>query len=162
MAKEVSTTNLFANRKGGESKGEGERESEVETMQTMFQEFNYDRKAPGMDQLRRHFELPSNCERIKKVKCYLGYSAGMMHITTTHLCFLGSSKKMYANEEVKELAKAKRFKLTPGKGHSIIIRKASADDASKLDSTQFNGFVSRDEVLALMGEQCKNAQTVEK
>lgn len=167
MAKEVSTSNLFANRKG-EAKGgsETERESEVETMQTMFQEFNYDRKAPGMDQLRRHFELPSNCERIKKVKCYLGYSAGMMHITTTHLCFLGSSKKMFANEEVKELAKAKRFKLTPGKGHSIVIRKPSGDGASgskaDLESTQFNGFVSRDEVLALMAEQCKNAQVVEK
>merc|ERR1719359_2127180 len=106
-----------------------------------------------MSKLRKYFELPAEAERIKKYKCVLGGSPGHLHITTSHLCFLGGSgnKVQIANASVTEIAKAKKWKFSPGKGHSILI---STSDG---EVRKFNGFPSRDEAYGLIGEYAKAA-----
>uniref|UniRef100_A0A6S9XZE7 Protein kinase domain-containing protein n=1 Tax=Chrysotila carterae TaxID=13221 RepID=A0A6S9XZE7_CHRCT len=161
---EVSTRNLFegmaknSERDGIDNEPEaGGRSSEVtvdkQDMHSMFVDFNLDRKASGMEQLRRVFDLPETSVRLKKFKCALGSQPGQLHVTTNHLCFLGGlgGKKLTVPlDKVKTISKAKRFKFSPGAGHSI---KVVVDDTTHM----FNGFMQREEAFALMVDLAKKA-----
>ena len=50
---------------------------------------------------------------------------------------------------LKEVKKAKRFKMTPGKGHSIHLVDATGA------TSEFHGFASRDECYKLLSDQCQ-------
>jgi len=149
MSQQVSTRNLFQQQQ--EKEKETEEVGGDEDLRSRIADYNNERKTDDMSKLRRYFDLPEATEKIKKFKCYSGYTSGFLHITTTHLCWMGGSKKLcIPNGEVTELKKAKRFKLTPGKGHSIVIITAAKSD-------QLNGFQLRDEAYNAIGDVCKGA-----
>jgi len=159
---QVSTKNLFEGMpktKAADDKTDaadrGSETVEEQDMHSMFVDFNLDRKASGMDQLRRAFELPSETLRLKRYKCSLGNQPGQLHVTTTHLCYLGGlggNKKLNIPlKSISAVTKAKRFKFSPGAGHSIKI------GLSEGNTHMFNGFTQREEAYNLICEVCKKA-----
>merc|ERR1711871_579051 len=129
-------------------------ESDVDqTMHQLFIDFNIDRKAPGIAQLVKLFpgQVEETEEKLKNFKCALGNSPGKLHLTTAHICFVGGvlgKKFCYKLTDIKEIAKAKRFKISPGEGHSLHLVIGE-------DKIELNGFASRDECFAILSEACK-------
>ena len=76
---------------------------------------------------------------------------GAFYVTSYHLCFIGGLGKKLAVpfSELAKCAKAKRFKLSPGKGHAIHL--------TTKDGTvyQLNAFTDREEVFAAIAAQAK-------
>ena len=74
-----------------------------------------------------------------------------MYVTSYHVCFIGGLGKKLAIPltDLKKVAKAKRFKLSPGKGHALHL--------TLVDGTvhQFNAFLDRDECYAALQQQAK-------
>jgi serine/threonine protein kinase len=158
MADQVSSKNLFEGasaapkaEEAGAAGGEGT-EGGVDTMQQMFTDFNIDRKVgAGMENLRKTFDLPADAVRLRKSRCALVSQLGSLYVTSYHICFIGGLGKKLSVPftDLKKVAKAKRFKLSPGKGHAIHL--TTADGAVH----QFNAFTDREEVFTAIREQAK-------
>jgi calcium/calmodulin-dependent protein kinase I len=154
-ADQVSSKNLFEGKaeaeKGAEATQE-ETDGGVDTMQQMFTDFNIDRKVgAGMENLRKTFDLPADSVRLRKSRCALVSQLGSLYVTSYHICFIGGlgKKLVIPLTDLDKVAKAKRFKLSPGKGHALHM-------TDKAGTThQFNAFTDRDEVIASIREQCK-------
>jgi len=120
------------------------------TMQQIFREYNLDRKVSGQEQLMRVFKLPADSKIVEKYQCGLENKPGRLYLTSYHLCFIAMSGHKYAVplSDVKQLIKAKRFRFSPGHGHSI--------HAVTLDGKtwQFTGIIHRDEALMTILKQC--------
>ncbi|KAL3914792.1 MAG: hypothetical protein SGPRY_007495 [Prymnesium sp.] len=88
------------------------------------------------EKLMEKFALKKDTAKLGKFKCSLGNQPGHFYVTTHDICFLGSlGKKLKIDlQTTKEVKKAKRFKMTPGKGHSIHVIDASGAN------NEFNGF----------------------
>jgi calcium/calmodulin-dependent protein kinase I len=158
MADQVSSKNLFegasAAPKAEEAGAAGGEDTEggVDTMQQMFTDFNIDRKVgAGMENLRKTFDLPADAVRLRKSRCALVSQLGSLYVTSYHICFIGGLGKKLSVPftDLKKVAKAKRFKLSPGKGHAIHL--TTADGAVH----QFNAFTDREEVFTAIREQAK-------
>ena len=79
-----------------------------------------------------------------------------MHVTKTHLCFLGflgshgnfhGKKSATPLGSIQELHPAKRFALTPGNGHSLHVKTAT-------QTLHFHGISERDHCLSLIESVC--------
>jgi len=115
--------------------------SELNGLRETLMHFNLDRKlAP--DKLIKSFDLPEGSERLGKFTCSLGNAIGQLHVTTYHLCFLGAlgKKLLVPLADVSSIVKAKRFKLTPGVGHSLHVIARNA-------THELNGFSEREKAL---------------
>jgi len=152
-ASQGSQRNLFA--LGAKPKAEEESEEDqgdagMGDMQKAFVDFNIDRKAQVPAQLMRAFNIPSDSAKLGKWKCALGSQLGNFYLTTYHVCFIGVAGKKEAIDlkAVESVNKAKRFKLSPGSGHSLHIK-------TKEKTYEFNGFGQRDACHAAVLEQCK-------
>jgi len=149
VAKSAATQNLFAKKtKEGQP---SEVEDDTSDLQQAFVDFNLDRKASVPEKLLNKFALPEDSAKLGKYKCYLGNQPGHFYVMTYDACFLGSlGKKIKVPlKDAKEVKKAKRFKMTPGKGHSIHI----TDPAGQL--YELNGFGQRDECYKTLADQCQ-------
>jgi calcium/calmodulin-dependent protein kinase I len=153
MTDQVSSKNLFEG--GAQPAAEAaseETEGGVDTMQQMFTDFNIDRKVGvGMENLRKTFDLPADSVKLKKSRCAYVSQLGSLYVTSYHVCFIGGlgKKVVIPLTDVKKVAKAKRFKISPGKGHALHITDAQGT------VHQFNAFTDRDDVLAILSQQCK-------
>jgi len=154
----VSTNNLFANvAPPGAAASEAEtEESELATAQGLREtlaNFQIDRKTLP-EKLIKIFDLPDGSERLGKFGCSLTNTPGQLHVTTEHLCFMGAlgKKQLLVLAEVTKITKAKRFKLTPGQGHSLHIETTASGFAS---TSEFNGFTEREKCLQVIIDACK-------
>ena len=163
MNEQVNSKNLF---EPGGTEGQGgvtQREQqasaeagggggEADGMHQMFVDFNIDRKVgAGMESLRKTFNLPADALRLRKSKCALVSQLGSMYVTSYHVCFIGGLGKKLAIPfaDLKKVAKAKRFRLSPGKGHALHLTVAGGN------TYQFNAFLDRDETYAALMAQAK-------
>lgn len=148
----ASTKNLFAGVDMDKPKDGGaatEEQSvpgseEMDTMHASFVDFNLDRKmGGGMGKIQEVFDLPKDSVRYKKSKCALVSNPGQLHVTTSHLCFLGMTgkKACLPIADVSKVAKAKRFAMSPGQGHALHI---FMKDGTKYE---LNGFTEREATL---------------
>jgi len=121
------------------------------SMRQLFGEYNLERKVSGQEQLLRVFKLPENSKVVDKFQCGLENKPGRLYLTSFHLCFISLSGHKYAVElaNVAQLVKAKRFRFSPGHGHSIHVITSDA----KL--WQFTGVLHRDEALLTILRQCQ-------
>jgi len=120
------------------------------TMQQIFREYNLDRKVSGQEQIMRVFKLPPDSRIIEKYQCGLENKPGRLYLTTYHLCFIAMAGHKYAVplKDVRQLIKAKRFRFSPGHGHSIhAVTKDS-------ETWQFTGIIHRDDALMTILKQC--------
>jgi len=158
----VSSKNLFA---GKDGKGEAEAprspvgprpgsagsvDAEPAGMRVQMIQHNIDRKVAAPAKLIKAFDLPADAQRIGKYSCSLSTAFGQLHVTTGHLCFVGSFGKRVsmALGDVVELKPAKRFSLSPGHGHSLHVK-------SKAGQTMvLHGISERDACLELIKSQC--------
>lgn len=143
----ASQKNLFAKA----AKTEAEEESGADGLREALTNFNLDRKTVP-EKLVRKFDLPENTERLGKFSCSLGNGLGQLHVTSGHICFLGAlgKKVQLPLSEITQIAKAKRFKLTPGAGHSLHITAAGT-------THEFNGFREREACLKTVCKACEVA-----
>jgi len=135
----------------GEASAGGEG-GEADNMHQMFVDFNIDRKVgAGMEALRKTFNLPADSVRLRKSKCALVSQLGSMYVTSYHVCFIGGLGKKVAIPfaDLRKVAKAKRFRLSPGKGHALHLTVAGGN------TYQFNAFLDRDECYAALMAQAK-------
>jgi calcium/calmodulin-dependent protein kinase I len=160
-----STKNLFAPNgaekdaaaKGGASGGTASRpgsalsDSTPKGMAVQMTQFNVERKAGRADKLIKAFNLPPDSKRFGKYMASLGGAFGQLHVTSQHLCFLGALGKRVcvALSDVISVTKAKRFRLTPGKGHSLHV------STKQGASYEFHGIPERDACAAVLVGQCK-------
>jgi len=144
---DAGTANLFGKKGGDEEK---EVDDSMTDMQQAFVDFNLDRKVSMPEKLMGKFALAPDSVKIGKFSCWLGNHKGHFYVTTYDICFLGSlGKKLKVDiKQIKEIKKAKRFKMTPGKGHSIHITDAAGT------TSEFNGFGQRDECFKVLADQC--------
>jgi len=155
MADQVATKNLFEGKPADGEKPDSapeETEGSVDTMQQMFTDFNIDRKVgAGMENLRKTFGLPADSVRLRKSRCALVSQLGSLYVTSYHICFIGGlgKKLVIPLTDLAKVAKAKRFKMSPGKGHAVHMT------VKEGTTHQFNAFTDRDEVIAIIKEQCK-------
>jgi len=164
---QVSTKNLFeASQKASAGPPPSARAVAEEgggDMHTMFVDFNLDRKASGIDQLRRAFELPTETVRLRRYKCAFSNQPGYLHVTTTHLCYLGgfggNKKLCIPLTQIAGVSKAKRFAFSPGKGHALKVTVASGT-AQQNTTHQFNGLNLRDDAYELILNTAKDAGVV--
>lgn len=145
----VSTKNLFGSfeKDAGGAAADDEEDGPTQ-MANMLADLHFERKA---DELIKKLNLPADEMKIKKFGCALVNNPGQMHVTTRHLCFLGSMGKKIAipMADIKKIAKAKRFKISPGEGHSLHV--TTADGAVH----KFTGVTHREDCLAAICEQAK-------
>jgi len=135
--------------------GSGGRPSEADdkdskrTMQQIFREYNLDRKVSGQEQLMRVFKLPNDSKIVEKYQCGLENKPGRLYLTSYHLCFIAMSGTKYAVplQDVTQLVKAKRFRFSPGHGHSIHV-------VTPEKVWQYTGIIHRDEALMTILKQC--------
>jgi len=165
-AKHVSKKNLFADMGGPETKGpdsgavsdnSAEQSETVDSMQACFVDMQLDRKMSQMDAFKKNFEnsnfkFPAETVKLKKFKAYLGNTPGQLHLLSTHVCFVGgilpSSKKALIDiKEMVSCVKAKRFKLSPGSGHSIKMELKDGNNFT------FTGIMQRDECWKAIADQ---------
>ncbi len=119
-------------------------------LRAMLMDYNLDRKVGLRTKFRKAFpSLPETEERVGKFKCSLGNQPGHLFVTTRHICFHGSigRKLVIPLVDVTSIAKAKRFKLHPGSGHSLHI-------ASKKERHELHGFTEREACLKTICKQC--------
>ena len=100
----------------------------------------------------RKFELPDDTKRLGKFTCSLGNAPGQLHVMTGHLCFLGAitGKVQISLKDVRLVSKAKRFKMTPGGGHSLHV-------TAKGTTHEFNGIREREACLKTVCKACEMA-----
>lgn len=105
---------------------------------------------PG--KLVRKFELPEDTKRLGKFACSLGNAPGQLHVMEGHLCFLGAitGKVQISLKDVSKVSKAKRFKMTPGSGHSLHV-------TAKGSTHEFNGIREREACLKTVLKACEMA-----
>jgi len=74
-------------------------------------------------------------------------------VTTQHLCFMGAlgKKQLLVLAEITKITKAKRFKLTPGQGHSLHVETTASGFAS---TSELNGFTEREKALQTILAAC--------
>jgi len=151
----VSTKNLFESqmdvedeRKRGDAPQE---QSELHGLREALMHFNLDRKLMP-EKLIKNFDLPEGSERLGKFTCTLGNAIGQLHVTTFHLCFLGAlgKKLLVPLADVASIARAKRFKLTPGAGHSLHI-------IARSSTYELHGFHEREVCLKTICKACDKA-----
>ena len=100
----------------------------------------------GMAKLTEIFGLEAGAAKLKKSKCALVNNPGQLYVTTNDLCFLGVSKKeKIPIKDITTVAKAKRFKLSPGSGHALHITAGGT-------KYEFNGFTEREDTLTAIKE----------
>jgi len=118
-------------------------------MKVHMVQYNIDRKVAMPSKLIKAFDLPQGSERVGKYSCSLGNTFGQLHVTTTHICFLGSfgKKVCVPLKEVSELKPTKRFPISPGNGHSLHIKTGS-------QTLHLNGISERDDCLKLVVSTC--------
>jgi len=144
----VSTKNLFetappvAESEGTAGNPTEPEQSELNGLRETLMHFNLDRKLVP-EKLIKSFDLPESSERLGKFTCSLGNAIGQLHVTTYHLCFLGAlgKKLLVPLADVSSVVKAKRFKLTPGVGHSLHI-------TARNTTHELNGFSEREKALS--------------
>jgi len=72
-------------------------EGEGAGMKDIFADYQLDRQldraTSNINRLRETFGLPSDSERLGKFKCAYSGQAGILHVTTYHLCFLGAKAR---------------------------------------------------------------------
>jgi len=124
-------------------------QSELNGLREALMHFNLDRKLVP-EKLIKSFDLPEGSERLGKFTCSLGNAIGQLHVTTYHLCFLGAlgKKLLVPLADIVSIVKAKRFKLTPGVGHSLHVTARSS-------THEFNGFSERDKALSTVLKACE-------
>jgi len=155
----VSTKNLFEKAKAPAKEGQ-EDEDGMDGLRENLMNFNLDRKlAP--DRRIKAFGLPEGSERVGKFKCALGNAIGQMYITIDasasprrgHLCFMGAmgKKLVVPLDDITAVAKAKRFKLSPGSGHSLHITTKGGT------KHEFNGISERNACAACIEKACHEA-----
>jgi len=122
---------------------------EPEGMKAQMMQYNVERKVALPENLKRAFELPEGETRVAKFTCSLGNTFGQMHVTSSHICFLGAfNKKLKVPlKDVKTLAKRKRFFLSPGNGHSLHVSDAK-------ERYEFHALNERDITLKTILGQC--------
>jgi len=152
----VSTNNLFKNVAPPGQESAGEEESEMGGTQGLREamvNFQIDRKTLP-EKLIKNFNLPEGSERFGKFSCSLGNVFGQLHVTTEHLCFMGAfgKKQLLVLSEITKITKAKRFKLSPGQGHSLHIETSASGFAS---TTEFHGFGEREKALSTILAACQ-------
>jgi len=73
------------------------KEGEGAGMKDIFTDYQLDRQldraTSNINRLRETFGLPSDSERLGKFKCAYSGQAGILHVTTYHLCFLGAKAR---------------------------------------------------------------------
>mmetsp|Transcript_9099 Transcript_9099/g.24202 ORF Transcript_9099/g.24202 Transcript_9099/m.24202 type:complete len:440 (+) Transcript_9099:108-1427(+) len=150
LLKAANNKNMFEKKEVKE--GESEMDDGTSAINQAFVDFNLDRKVSMPEKLGEQFQLSEGTKKLGKYKCTLGNQPGHFYVTTAELCFLGSlgKKEKIEFKSMVEVQKKKRFKMTPGKGHSISI-KAGADEYV------FNGFGARDEAFDMIKAACREA-----
>ncbi|KAG8463265.1 hypothetical protein KFE25_011262 [Diacronema lutheri] len=120
------------------------------SMQQLFREYNFERKVSGHEQILRAFRLPADAKILDKYQCGLENKPGRLYLASSHLCFIALSGHKYAVPlvQIAQLVKAKRFRFSPGHGHSIHV----ITHDNKL--WQFTGVLHRDETLQAILRQC--------
>lgn len=135
----------------GTAKGEDNEEG-TDGIRAQMLQYSVDRKVALPDRLRKEFGLPDDEGRLAKFTCSLGNVFGQMHITTSHVCFIGIGKKLLVPlNTVTVLAKRKRFFFSPGTGHSLFISQGASP------AQQFHGITDRDRCLSFIVGQCTKA-----
>lgn len=126
-------------------------QSELHGLREALMHFNLDRKLMP-EKLIKNFDLPEGSERLGKFTCTLGNAIGQLHVTTFHLCFLGAlgKKLLVPLADVASIARAKRFKLTPGAGHSLHI-------IARSSTYELHGFHEREVCLKTICKACDKA-----
>ena len=120
----VSTKNLFAAAGLDQSTGSNGTAKEAkaaagdgpEGMKAQMMQYNVDRKLALPDNLKRLFALGDGETRAGKFTCSMGNVFGQLHVTTGHLCFLGSiggKKACIPVKDIKTLAKKKVGEASP-------------------------------------------------
>jgi len=159
----VSSKNLFAKEGQADVKevrspvgsrpgSAGATEEAPAGMKVNMIQYNVERKTTAVTKLIKQFQLPETTERVGKFSCSLGHTYGQLHVTNTHLCFLGSLGKKSATPltAIKELKPAKRFMLTPGNGHSLHVK-------TDTQTLYFYGISDRDGCLTMVQTTCQAA-----
>jgi len=151
-AESVGSTNLFAKGDGAGAAGQpSETEDGTSALHQAFVDFNLDRKLSVPDYLINKFSLKKDSSKLGKFRCSLVNQPGHFYVTTYDICFLGSLGKKVKVElsKLAEVTKAKRFKLTPGQGHSLHLKDSDGT------TYEFNGYSKRDECFDIISKQCK-------
>ena len=109
-------------------------------------------KQGKVEKLIKMFNLPENTTRVRKEMATSGGAFGQLHVTNTHLCFVGAlGKKLCVPiASITELTKAKRFFLSPGHGHSLHV----TTSGGKYD---FHGIKERDACAKAIEKLCNAA-----
>jgi len=152
----VSTANLFSKVPPPGQEAVGDEESElggVQGIRENMMTLQIDRKTLP-EKLIKNFNLPEGTERLGKFSCSLGNQPGQLHVTSQHLCFMGAlgKKQLLVLAEISKITKAKRFKLTPGQGHSLHIETTASGFAS---TSEFHGFAEREKALQTILATCQ-------
>jgi len=153
----TGSSNLFA--KGDGQTAAAGQQSELEDgfsdVHKAMLDFNLDRKLSVPEYLINKFELKKDSTKINKVRCSLVNQPGHFYLTTYDICFLGSLGKKVKIElsQLAEVTKAKRFKMTPGQGHSLHLKDGTGTNF------EFNGFGDRDKVCDQIKTQCTTLGT---
>lgn len=152
----VSTKNLFAGIEkapptdvsDGAAGGAASEEQSVEPdgLRGQMIQYNLDRKGAAPEKLVKAFGLPEGSKRFGKYTCSLGNALGNLYITSFHLCFYGAfgKKVAVALSDIHTIAKVKRFKLSPGSGHSLHVATPKA-------TLELNGISEREACLKVRG-----------
>jgi len=121
-----------------------------------FNDFNLNRKTSVLQKFIKNFDLAPESQKLGKFKCSLSSKAGHLYICTHDLCFLSILGKKYKIplSSIKEISKQKRFKLTPGAGHSLHIVHIVNGEKS---THEFHGFANRELCIQEISAAC-NAQ----
>merc|ERR1712046_217868 len=129
---------------------QSEADDDSSDLHQAFVDFNLDRKVSMPDKLKMKFALKNDTQKIGKYKCWVGNQPGHFYVTTYDICWLGSFGKKFQHDlaTLKEVKKAKRFKMTPEKGHSIHIVEGNGS------SHEYNAFSQRDDCFKLLADQC--------
>ena len=150
----VSTKNLFAKAvdvsDGMAASAGTNAEPEPEGMRGQMIQHNLDKKVNTPAKLMKAFNLPEGTQSLGKYSCSLVNAYGQLHVTTTHLCFLGSfgKKASMLVKDVSELKPTKRFHLAPGHGHALHIKSSGGQ------TMVLNGIGERDACLEQIKKQC--------
>jgi len=155
----VSTKNLFAGIEkapptdvsDGAAGGAASEEQSVEPdgLRGQMIQYNLDRKGAAPEKLVKAFGLPEGSKRFGKYTCSLGNALGNLYITSFHLCFYGAfgKKVAVALSDIHTITKVKRFKLSPGSGHSLHVATPKA-------TLELNGISEREACLKVILAQC--------
>jgi len=153
----VSTKNLFSGIEkapptdvsDGSAAASEEQSVEPDGLRGQMIQYNLDRKGAAPEKLVKAFGLPEGSKRFGKYTCSLGNALGNLYITSYHLCFYGAfgKKVAVALSDIHTITKVKRFKLSPGSGHSLHVATPKA-------TLELNGVGEREACLKVILAQC--------